>query len=1063
MAERTKGTTAPGAPSRRQRRKQRAAAEDRSTSGGGRPTLAGAASGMLQAIVLAAIIVVPLFFNPRTERIFEPDKIAWIICLAVGAALAAWARFCATYDGGLPRLPAGAARPLIVAALALGAVLLVSTASSIAPVVSLWGSYRRAQGLFATLALIAIFGATAHAARRADARTRILDMICISAMPVALYAVLQRFGIDTIPWSQYGDLADVRAFGPLGNAIFLGAYLAMVVPIALGRAFDGGGGGGIGGVDGRPGRGAGAGRAARGGRAAKGQALARETSWSTAHLVMAGIAVAGLLASQSRGPVIGLAAGLAAGALFVAADAGRRRLAFGALAGGAGMVGLLIILGRAGVPGLTRFGTLLSVASRTAQERLLAWDALAGAAAADPMRALFGHGPETLTFILPPYADVELARLTPTQLFDRAHNVLWEWWVAAGVVGVVAYLALYVAAFHAGRVLLGWAGGAGDAGGAGAVRDVRGARDARDVGDTGDVGESGEMGDVSDEAHTRLGGSAGRRALALSAASAFGAAAVAAGAAALVRPGLMGLAATFGATAGLVGHAVLARLAEVGRSQRAPGAAVIARPWWVVGILAALITHLVEGSLGVPTAVGELIFWILLGVLAGAALEAAGAARAIESDAPAAAPRAVPAPAPADVATAEGLIVGLGLATITYAPLVLPFGLAAAFDGRNSLLLALPVILWVCAELVAPRTGAGRRSAARLAVLGVMLVLLLPSRVYAAGPTVVFGIVLLFATAGAGWRLATASGSRGAATDDRREGAWRAGLALAGFPLAVIVIWLVALRPIIADAQLRAGLEAAARGELAPAAARFARAAQLWPSQPSYAHYTAAIDRDLFVSEEVSTAERLQAFDRAEATLERSFALHPSEALARRRATLHRDRADRAADAAERRRSLEAADLWLQEALRRDPNAPDAHAEYAALLERTDDQPAAREHYAFALDINPDRVDWWIGAARAALADGDVEAAGAAIDGVVARVPAERIDPMLSALAAEADALPVQPFEPLWSLRVRALVEARTDRTAAAAATLDELARRAPNDPRLERLRADVASLNGAD
>lgn len=981
-----------------------------------RPTLVGFASGMLQAIVLASVVSAPLFFNPRTERVFEPDKIAWLICLAIGAVWAAWALVAATFDGERPRLPSGPARALIGSTLLVGIVLTYSTALSIAPTVSLWGSYRRGLGLYATLALLVLFGATAYVSRRADVRERILRMICVVAVPVSLYAILQRFGIDTIPWSQYGDLADVRAFGSLGNALFLGAYLAMVVPIALGAAL-------------------GAGRGGSGRR--------------ITYFFVAAISVLGILASQSRGPVIGLAFGLATMVLLVAADAGRRRLAIGAVAGGLGGVVLLLGLGRAGVPGLTRFGSLLSTSSRTVQERLLAWDALARAAVDDPLRAVFGHGPETLTFVLPPFADVELARLTPTQIFDRAHDVLWEWWVAAGLIGMIAYLLTYIAAFHSGRVLLGWPEGGAAQGGA-----------------------------IDREIHSGVAGggvgTASREMLVRSSASALGAAMVAGVLAAFVRPGLVGLAATFGAAFGLVGHVVVSRLVNTGR--RSDGVSSAARvigserPWWVFGILAALSTHLVEGALGVPTAVGELVFWVLLGVLAGGVLGTAESAAAQDEGRPLGKRRSgakANARIQADqegrsIAIGEGLIEGLGLATITFAPIFLPFGIAAAFDGWNTLLLGLPVIFWVCADLLAPKKAAGYRALARLAVLGVSLVLMLVLRVYAAGPTAAYGIVLLGMSVVAGWYFS------GAATVRREHGSsvgrgqpWRVLLAFAGLPLAIVLMWLVALRPVVADAQLRAGLEAAARGDLDAVGQRFARAVELWPQQPSYSHYTAALDRDRFVAEDASEEVRSASFVRAKITLEEAYGQHPSEALARRLATLYRDRADRAVDAGKRRTDFDASKQWLEEALRRDPNGPDAHAEFAALLERTGDLTGARTHYDSALDINPDRIDWWLGLSRTALADGDVSGAAEVIDTLVTRASPERIDQMLGALATEEQRLDRPPYDPLWSLRVGALVAARTNRYVEALTAIDEIELRAPGDEQVPFLLDDLEQARG--
>ena len=954
-----------------------------------RPTLVGFASGTLQAIVLVSIVSAPLFFNPRTERVFEPDKIAWLICLAIGAVWAAWALVAATYDGERPRIPSGPARALIGATLLVGIVLTYSTALSIAPTVSLWGSYRRGLGLFATLALLVLFGAATYVSRRADVRERILRMICVVAVPVSMYAILQRFGIDTIPWSQYGDLADVRAFGSLGNALFLGAYLAMVAAIALAAAL-------------------GAGRGGSGRR--------------ITYFFVAAMSVLGILASQSRGPVIGLAFGLATMVLLVAADAGRRRLAIGAVAGGLGGVVLLLGLGRAGVPGLTRFGSLLSTSSRTVQERLLAWDALARAAVDDPLRALFGHGPETLTFVLPPFADVELARLTPTQIFDRAHDVLWEWWVAAGLIGVIAYLLAYIAAFHIGRVLLGWSAG----------------------------GTSRGM-------------------LVRISASALGAATTAGVLAALVRPGLVGLAATFGAAIGLVGHTVVSRLVVSARQASGVSSGVreigSARPWWVIGILAALSTHLVEGALGVPTAVGELVFWVLLGVLAGGVLGAA------EDEGRSVGKRRSGAKANAriqadqdarSIAIGEGAVEGLGLATITFAPLFLPFGIAATLGGWNILLLGLPVILWVCADLLAPKKAAGYRVLARLAVLGAGLVLMLVFQIYAAGPTAAYGIALLGTSMVAGWCFSGVATIREAHGRPAGQGQpWRILLAFAGLPLAIVLMWLVALRPVVADTQLRAGLEAAARGDLDKVSQRFARAVELWPQQPSYAHYTAALDRDRFVAEDASEKERLAAFVRAEATLELAYEQHPSEALARRLATLYRDRADRAGDAAVRRRDFDASALWLDEALRRDPNGPDAHAEYAALLERTGDLSSARTHYDSALDINPGRIDWWLGLSRAALADGDVSGAAAAIDTLVTRASPEKIDQMLGAIAVEEQRLARPLYEPLWSLRVGALVAARTGRYVEALTAIDEIELRAPGDEQVPLLLDDLERARG--
>ena len=45
--------------------------------------------GLLEAIWLAAVIIIPLFFNIYSSRIFEPDKVAILRSLAL-FALGAW-------------------------------------------------------------------------------------------------------------------------------------------------------------------------------------------------------------------------------------------------------------------------------------------------------------------------------------------------------------------------------------------------------------------------------------------------------------------------------------------------------------------------------------------------------------------------------------------------------------------------------------------------------------------------------------------------------------------------------------------------------------------------------------------------------------------------------------------------------------------------------------------------------------------------------------------------------------------------------------------------------------
>lgn len=944
--------------------------------------------GLLGAVVAATLLVTPLFFNPRTDRVFEPDKLAWVIALAILAATTLIARAMERPAGARwPRALRGAPA---VAAVGTLLVLAVGTLFSLSPSASLWGSYRRGLGLLSGVALVLIFAAAAHVAEDPLARDRLRRALLLPAAPAGIYALLQRFGIDTIPWSQYGDSANLRAFASLGNAIFLGAWLAMVAPLAATGLAE-------------------AWQAQRAGRPGATRRL-------VGHAAVLILAVAGLLASGSRGPVLGLLAGLGALALWWVAASGRpRRLALVLLAALAAPLGL-VALGRAGAPGLGRFAGLLAAGSRTARQRLLAWDALADAAAADPLRALVGHGPETVTIFLPPFAAAELTRLTPTQVFDRSHNVVWEWWVAGGLLGIVFWLGVQLAAFGAGYRALGWLRNRSDAAG-------------------------------------------------MSAAGLGGAAVLAALGALWAGPGAAVALLSLGLAAGLVlwgawramaaaradGSATSA--AEHGR--RAPAAASLL----AAGLLAGLCAHLVEGTLGLPTAPAEVFAWVSLALLAALAAATTGPEAAREDLGTATATpgrgkrggpkqgagrtrrrdRSTDGPhgerVGAGAALAESLPVGLGIAALLFAPIILPFGATALFDGAQVLVLLLPVGLWLADDWLAPEGHALPRAIGRLAPSLVLLLLLLPLRAVVGGPTLAFALLILLTLVSA----AIAAARVGFASPEPWRYVPYAALAL----LSLLGAWWLAIRPVLADAHLRAGLEAAVRSEREPALAHYERAATLWPSQAAYRGYVAGWYREQMVASSGTPAERRDAFGLAFEQLEAAEAVWPVASSARRLGVLHRDLGDVAPDAESRALSWAEAQRWLDVALERDPHGIETLVERGRVLERLGLLEAAAADHARAAGLDPGREYAWAGYARALLATGDLPGGVAAIDEALTHLAPDRV---LAAASAPLPAPWVRELGPPIDAMARGalLVIARTRvegvaEGKAARAQLDEL------------------------
>ena len=197
--------------------------------------------GLLEAGWLAAVISVPLFFNIHSERVFEPDKLTLLRSIAVFMALVWFVKFVDQKGWqkanrlGWRHEQSIWRQPFVLPIVGLVLVYLASTIFSVTPRVSWAGSYQRLQGTYTTLSYVIIGGAAATTIRSRAQIGRIVTAIIITSIPVAFYGLIQHVGRDPLPWG--GDVVN-RVAGHMGNAIFIAAYLIMVVPLTLGRIID---------------------------------------------------------------------------------------------------------------------------------------------------------------------------------------------------------------------------------------------------------------------------------------------------------------------------------------------------------------------------------------------------------------------------------------------------------------------------------------------------------------------------------------------------------------------------------------------------------------------------------------------------------------------------------------------------------------------------------------------------------------------------------------------------------------------------------------------------------
>jgi tetratricopeptide (TPR) repeat protein/O-antigen ligase len=209
---------------------------------------------------LAAALIAPLFFNVYSSRVFEPDKIstvrsvvlimlvAWIVKLFETGRQAASASPATTRAGRTGAASQAVVEtvapswfgflrvPMVAAILVYALAYLISTIFSVTQEATIWGSYQRLQGTYSQYSYM-MLGIMVLANMRTRAQfERLVNFMLLTSLPVALYGLLQAARLDPLPWA--GDTA-TRVASSMGNAIFVAAWLIMVVPFTIYRLFLG--------------------------------------------------------------------------------------------------------------------------------------------------------------------------------------------------------------------------------------------------------------------------------------------------------------------------------------------------------------------------------------------------------------------------------------------------------------------------------------------------------------------------------------------------------------------------------------------------------------------------------------------------------------------------------------------------------------------------------------------------------------------------------------------------------------------------------------------------------
>ena len=374
----------------------------------------------------ALVILLPLCCNPLAAEPFEPAKVTLFLDTTLALALLSLVGIGLERKARSPlavlRSPRAWGGALALPTLLYAATLALATAIAPDPGRSLWGTPDQPRGLMTLLGLIAFFALVADALRTRGQSEHLVTAALLGSVPVVTYGLAQFLGLDPLPWLS-DSLSPVLS--TLGRSNFLGAYLAMLIPLTLSRVVG-----------------------------------ARGSPWLWRYAIVLGLQVLCLWLTLARGAWLGFLGG---SLVFLGLLAGRwRQRALGVACI------LLLLLGGGLYPAMSALPTLRQAHTGVAHgmpgpgvpladireasvgARLAIWR---GTLHLVGERWLLGYGPGTFAEIFAAHRPADLAHYQgPDVVVAHPHNLLLDQLASAGVAGLAAFLAV-VAAFY--RVALG--------------------------------------------------------------------------------------------------------------------------------------------------------------------------------------------------------------------------------------------------------------------------------------------------------------------------------------------------------------------------------------------------------------------------------------------------------------------------------------------------------------------------------------------------------------------------------------------------------------------------------
>lgn len=351
------------------------------------------------------LFTVPLAFLTITNDRFDLVK---LVILQVGTIfiLACW--IAKQFLGGQIAIKRTRLDLFVLIFLAAG---VVSTLNSIHPITSIVGNYFRYEGLLSLITYTLLFFLATQTFSDFKMVQSLQNSMIVSTSLISIYGLAQYLGYDFVQSKIYWEAN--RSISTLGNPVFLGGYLSLMLPMILSRYFE----------SPNPGQ-----------------------QWL--YGISALLTFSCIITTFSRGAWVAAIAGIIGFVVMAGKDVLLSRKTGYALVVVIGILSLILIINyakvstspKANISLIERISSIPKIREGSFGARLLIWQSTLRMILRRPF---LGWGLDTLRLVYPSFSTLKEVKIEGyLKITDNAHNYFLQLAATSGGLGLLAYLAL---------------------------------------------------------------------------------------------------------------------------------------------------------------------------------------------------------------------------------------------------------------------------------------------------------------------------------------------------------------------------------------------------------------------------------------------------------------------------------------------------------------------------------------------------------------------------------------------------------------------------------------------